>query len=300
MDNIYKILTGVLLFTITSVLGYLFKMHQLYVAAPTLFKRTEVSANGSVCQILIFNRGNHVEEEISVSIDPSLKVELLASDAAGLSLISNTLRIDRLHKGKLASALVLIENGTFDDTKISSVTSKATVGKIVSFAHVPPNFAKLFLAMVALLAFFPGVIGVFSLYDYLSTDYVEYRLKSQYEQGWHNLIGYSGSELRKSYGNQEFPVSFKSIDRSGPRLKAIFEVYNKTAIPLEAIADKHRGMKGDISFFASVTVPPMSRAELSVLIPDPDPESRLPEISFAFRSGDEFIYQCYYTMRVPK
>ncbi|MBA4709233.1 hypothetical protein [Aquitalea aquatica] len=299
MENIYKISTGIILFIITSIVTYLFRMRQLYVASPTLFKRTELSTNGSVSQIFIYNKGNHVEEDITVALDPSLKAELLASDTPGLSIAGNNIIVDRLHKNRSASALLLIENGIFDYTKINSITSKATEGKIIKrVADVPPNAAKFFIFVIFIIAIFLGLFGADHAYSYVKNRYLEYRLKPIYEQGWHNLSNYYDSELRKSYGDQEFPVRYMSTDTNGPRPTVTFEVYNKAAVPLEVTADKNHKLENTLTNFANVTIPAMSHSTLIVPIPNPDPTSHMPEIAFTFKSGEEFIYEFY--LIIPK
>lgn len=298
MDTAYKIITGVVLFSITSVLTYLFKMRQLYVVAPNLFKKTEVSASGSICQVMVCNKGNHVEEEITVSIDSSLRIELLATDAVGLSVVNGAVKVDRLHKNKAITALLLIEGGAFDFSKITSVTSKTTVGRAMGrLSELPPNAAKAFLSIICLLAFFPALLGMGYLYSYVRDNYLEYRLRAEYAQGWRNLDNYYGSELSKSYGAQEFPVRFVNLDKNSTREKVVFEVYNKTAIPLQVTADKNHRQKGLAGDFSSVTVPPMSHLPLIVPMPSPDGTSHTPEIEFTFESGDEFIYQFYYSVK---
>lgn len=295
MDNIYKIATALVVFTITSILTYLFRMRQLYLVAPTLFEKTSVSANGSVCQIFIYNRGKQVEEELVVAIDPGLQIELLASDYAGLSLSEGTVRIDRLHKGKSASALLLVENGTFDSSKITSFTSKATVGNVIKkVADVPPNGANLFLGAVGLIAFIPAMYGSYLIYDHVHTTYLGYRLKAAYESGWRNLDSYFDSELRKSYGDQEFPISLVKSGPGSDTKTLVFEVYNKAAVPLQVTADKNNKVGTGLSDFASVKVPPMSHHQLVTTVPAPDEKSHRPEIAFTFKSGDEFIYQFYF------
>jgi len=114
MDTVEKIAVGIVLFVVTSVIAYLFRMRQLYVATPKLFRHAPVSAGGSLCEVIVYNRGNQTEEEVSVSVDPDLKAELLASNSADVSFEGARLRVSRLHRRCEVSAVLLVENGLLD------------------------------------------------------------------------------------------------------------------------------------------------------------------------------------------
>ena len=51
MDNVEKIAIGLVLFIVTSVVAYLFRMRQLYVATPKLFRHAPISQGGSLCEV---------------------------------------------------------------------------------------------------------------------------------------------------------------------------------------------------------------------------------------------------------
>ena len=226
MDNIEKVIIGIVLFSITSIVAYLFRMRQLYAAAPKLYPHASISQGGSLCELIVYNKGNQVEEQVQVELDPDLKAELLASSSADIVLEGSTLKVERLHKGCDVSVMLLIEHGVLDSAKISSVSSKATKGIVCKkVADVPPNFAKAFLFAVLLFGFIPALSYGIRIYDSLKADYVEHQLQPMYKLGWSNLSTYYASDLRVSYSNHEFPIRFKSRQFDGNKKTTLtFEV----------------------------------------------------------------------------
>lgn len=306
MENFEKIIAGFLLFAITSVVAYLFRMRQLYVAMPKLYRHASISKDGSLCELIIFNKGHQVEENIQVEIAPELKAELLASSSTDISFEGSTMKIERLHKGCEASVIFLVENGLLDPTKISSVTSKSTKGVVCKkVAEVPPNYAILFLSFVFAIGILPGMFYGEKLYGKLRSAYVEFRLSAIHEQGWKSLSKYYGSDLRESYSNQEFPVRFieKRTDPKKGR-EAYFEAYNKTAVPLTVYADIDSDKKrepGAVSpSFSSVELQPMSKQPLVVRMPDLKGDSTPAEIEFSFKSGNEFLHHLVFELDIKQ
>ena len=276
--------------------AYLFRMRQLYVAVPKLFRHAQISRDGSLCELLVYNKGNQAEEDIQVNLDPELKGELLASSSNDIVLNGATLKIERLHKGTEASAVLLIENGVLDASKIISVSSKGAKGKVLKKANeIPPNFAKAFLLFFAYVVFFPTLYYGESAYHQVKAAYVESQLEASYKLGWKDLDRYFDSDLKKSYSNQEFPIHFiRQVIGKDKRVFLEFEVYNKTALPLEVFANRKNSEPGDISHFASTEVPAMSKAMLSVPKPDVTGGPEHAELSFNFKFGDEYVHSIIY------
>lgn len=297
METIEKVIFGLVLFAATSIIAYLFRMRQLYATMPKLFRHARVSKDGSLCELIVYNKGNQVEEDIKVEIDPELKGELLASSSSDISFEDTILKIERLHKRSEASAILLIENGVLDASKLVSVSSKDTKGKIVkNIYEVPPNTAFAFMLIFGCIMFIPGVIYGIKGYEALKSEYAEYRLKSVYEQGWKNLSAYYESQLKISYGNQEFPLQLIE-DQANEKDALVFEAYNKTTVPLNITANKKDSVRGDISSFSAITIPPMSKQKFTVKLPPKDSNLMRPRLTFSFKSGEEFLYEIEYQVR---
>lgn len=295
MDNIEKITIGLVLFIVTSVVAYLFRMRQLYVATPKLFRHAPISQGGSICEVIVYNRGNQAEEDVHVSLDPDLRAELLASSSADVTLEGTKLKVERLHKGCEASAVLLVENGILDSSKITEVSSKATKGRVCKkVSDVPPNFALYFLGLTLVVGAIPGLYYGAAALSSLKAAYIEHRLQALQSKGWSNLSNYFDSNLRKSYGDHEFPVVFAG--RQGDRLK--FDVFNKSAVPLGVSANRMdvAGSKrkstdtspADIEYFGNVEVPPMSQGQLLIKDP-PTTGGASPQLQFFLKAGDEVI-----------
>jgi len=296
MENFEKILIGLVLFAVTSIIAFLFRMRQLYVAVPKLFRHAPISNEGSLCELHVYNKGNQVEEDIQVNLDPELKGELLASSSGGISLDGAILKVERLHKGTEVSVVLLIEKGLLDFTKIISVSSKGTEGRVFKkITEIPPNFARAFLFFLAYVAFFPAIYYGEKAYYYVKSAYVEARLETSYKNGWKDLRHYYDSDLRQSYSNQEFPIQFlRSVPVKDKGATLEFEVYNKAALPIEVSVNRKGASTGDISNFTNVEVPPMSKALLSVKKPDSVGDIDSKSLSFNIKFGEEFIHGLIY------
>lgn len=272
-ELILKILVGIISSLIMIFLTYIFKRRQLYVATENLYRTSEITNKGTLCEISIFNRGRLIEEDIKVSLDNSLNYELVAFNDSNMSLDSNVIKISRLHKKSKVSVLLLVENGDFSHKQIIQVDSKTEKGKVIEkVEEIPPNLFDLILGLILLLPFIGGSAWVgyifsetkntTSLSDKLNPiareqDEVKekllearkqfrekniYYVSKQYKKlekiGWVNLIDYEESKLSKSYSGTEFPIRFiekKSLQDG--RVIYIFELINKTALPFKVFVD---------------------------------------------------------------
>ena len=298
MENFERVVIGLVLFAVTSIIAYLFRMRQLYVVVPKLFRHAQISKEGSLCELLVYNKGNQAEESVQVSLDPELRGELLASSSNDIRLDGSTLKIERLHKGTEASVVLLIENGLLDATKIISASSKGAKGRVLKkVSELPPNFAKAFLLLLAYLAFFPALYYGGKVYQQLKSDYVESQLAACYKLGWRDLGRYYDSDLRQSYSNQEFPIRFIRNAVGKDKSEVLeFELYNKAALPIKVTANRNHAAPGDISHFASAEVQPMAKASFFVPKPGVAGDSKPPELSFNIKLGEEFIHSLIYVV----
>lgn len=272
MEELGKIGVGVLLFVITSITAYLFRMRQLYATSPKLYRHASISNGGSMCEVLVFNRGNQAEEDIRVDLPPELKCELLASSETGVSLASSSLQIERLHKFKSVSVMLLVENGILDTAKMN-ISSKHTAGKVFKTQEsIPPNYAFVFVSIAFVLSLFTGLLSLPSALESGREAYTEFKLNKLMENGWSSLGAYIFSDLRESYSDQEFPLIFESKKVVGNELLANFSIYNKTALPMKIYADRPdkrvtSSSQVDIENFSSAEIAPMSTGKIQVRMP---------------------------------
>ncbi|MDY6451287.1 hypothetical protein [Acinetobacter faecalis] len=282
-EIILKILIAIISSLVMIFLTYIFKRRQLYVATENLYRTSEISNKGVLCEISIFNRGRQIEEDIKVSLDNSLKYELLAFNDSNMSLDKNIIKISRLHKKSKVSVLLLVENGDFTHKQIIQVDSKTEKGKVIkNVEEVPPNLFDLILGFLLLLPFI--VVSAWAGYIYKDTSDTKISLDNKIKfiengeyyvsnenlklkkMGWLNLIDYEGSKLSKSYFGTEFPIRFlekKSLEDG--RVIFAFELINKTALPFRVsvdIADKSfiQEMENRIQFYNSIDdIQPLSK-----------------------------------------
>lgn len=271
VEELGKIGIGILLFVITSITAYLFRMRQLYATSPKLYRHASISHDGSMCEVLVYNRGNQVEEDIKVDLPPELKCELVAASSPNISHKESTLKIERLHKWQSASMLLLVENGILDVGKLN-ISSKHIAGRVVkSESNIPPNYAAVFLGIVFMFCLMGGIFSLPTLWENGRDAYTKYKLAKLVDGGWTGLESYVTSDLRDSYTDQEFPLRLESQKIDGNFLRATFAIYNKTALPLKVSADKigkrSPGSGLDIENWSSSEVAPMSSGKIQVKMP---------------------------------
>lgn len=300
MDHLYKIIIGLILFVVSSIIAYLFKMRQLYVASPKLYRHAPVSSSGSLCEIIVYNKGNQSEENIKVNFDPDLKIELLASNSNDITLDGFTLNVDRLHKGCEVSVMLLIEKGTFDSSKITSISSKATNGKVCKKVEdVPDNYAHIFLLIVFLIAIIPSFIGSIHLYEKIKLSYIEKKLELLHNIGWSNLERYNDSDLIKDYKNQEFPIRLEGREKqkNGDSLLK-FSIYNKTALPMKVSVDLYGSKQFNLDYYKNIEVSPMSKDWFVIKEPSPTLNNNNPKLQFSIITNNDYIFNIIYSPKV--
>lgn len=332
-ELILKILVGVISSLIMISLTYIFKRRQLYVAAENLYRNSGISNKGILCEISIFNRGRLIEEDIRVSLDNSLKYELVAFNDSNMTLENNVIKVARLHKKSKVSVLVLVENGDFSYKQILQVDSKTEKGKIIEkIEGVPPNLLDLILGLFLLLPFIGGSAWAGYIYsDTKNSDtnntatadveqvklseaehkfvqnniyYVSKKYKNLEKMGWMNLVLYEKSQMAKSYEGTEFPIRFLAKKEVGDN-KTIyaFQLLNKTALPFSVsvdIANKSfmQETQNSIQYYSSVNnVEPLSK---KILLTKPIDTKKFNELEFQINTKgtsydkQEYIYGLIY------
>lgn len=241
--NFTQIISALVVFIITSIIAYLFKKRQLYLALTNLYSNSTISDKGTICQLTIYNRGNSVEEDITIELNPNIPISLLSTDSSMLTHenSNNTISMSLLHKKSKASCMLLVENdSSLTLSDIQSFYSKDTKG--IHFKSDNPNsnppsldhFAIL-LGVIAFVAI--GFINLDSTVKFFENKYLNSKYSYLYSIGWSNLNRYSGTDLEeKSYTEKEFPIKFvdRKIDENDSTVVTYtFEIFNKTTEELE-------------------------------------------------------------------
>jgi hypothetical protein len=305
MENIEKILLAIIAFAITSVLAYLFKMRQLYVALPKLYSHAPLTKNGALAELIVYNRGNQVEEEIQIEIDQALSIDLIASSSAEITLEKSIIKLNRLHKGSEQSVVLLIEEGSLNKDKIKSISSKGVKGRLYGGTHeVPPNFARFFLFIVLMLAVFPALFYGLRSIDTLKEKWAERQLSALFKEGWNGLQNYYGSDLRESYHGTEFPLRLINTSVGKNSVTATYEVANKTALPLEVSSLKLSRLREDANsrspYYGAVKVTPLTAKNLNIEIPFTEGTNNSYILEFFIENGEEKIIGVKHAFKVTQ
>lgn len=147
INFVFTLLGGLLL---AGLLGWL-RRPRLVVLVPRLFSYSHLTDRGQLAEITIFNRGFKTEENVELSLAPSLQYNIVGSSSEDVLLVKTKLVIPRIGPGDEVTALLLVENGAFSEDSISNCLSKETKGRTVAkLEDVPPTGPQriAFLAMV--------------------------------------------------------------------------------------------------------------------------------------------------------
>ena len=152
---------------LAGLLGWI-KKPRLVVFVPRLFSHSRISDKGQIAEISIMNRGFKTEENVELSLSPSLHYELVGSNNPDSTLASNKLIVPRIGSGDDCSVLLQVENGKFTHTEIVSCLSKETKATVATKLEDIPVTAQ---QRVGILMFF-GVLVLLPLIFIKGIDYI--------------------------------------------------------------------------------------------------------------------------------
>ncbi len=296
-----KIIIGLVVFSLSSIVAYLFRMRQLYTVVPKLYRTSFLSEKGSVSELIIYNRGNKTEEDIVLEIDQEMKCELLGANSSDIKLVGNTVQLTRLHAKNEASLILLVENGILTDEKLTSLSSKDCKGKIYKKTdEVPPSSSHVALSIIGLIA----IISVFTwgptFYNYLNNKWISYKYSYVVEKGWKGIDKYLSSDFMDSYSDQEFPLRFIGYKRVGKIINISYEAINKSALPISVFiksnTDYSKNEDESYWWFSGKKIQPLSKEIITVK--GLRPKIGIVKPKFNIRYGDEFIYGITNTVTV--
>lgn len=300
---IEKILLGLVVTLFGSVLIYAFRVRQLYVVIPRLFSVSALTSKGKIIEVRIFNKSRVTEEDVIVALSPDRTYEIVASTDSSSTLDENSIRIPRISPGDDYSVLMLVEGGNFTKDEISTVSSKATKGKLIEgVENVPPNSGTLVLVLAGFIAIVATPILGIGVYDDWKEGVNEreqaHRIESLNflsEIGWESLDEYALSILSENYSQGEFPLFQKKLVRDGDVVVVTFAIVNKTAASMEVRAVPDRPYheqdpkSWENSISESVSVAPGDNSELILRVFWPKNAPGELSVQFYLASGSEFF-----------
>ena len=288
---IEKVLAGTILFILTSIVAYAFKVRQLYAVVPKLHKKSFLSDGSSVAELVIYNKGTKVEENVTLEIRQELRCEILASNSSNAIIKDNVVQIDRIHSHSEISLILLIEGESLSYEDLVSVSSKEIKGQFLKKVdEIPPSASKsaISISLVVLLACLLYWGG--GVYTYLESKYVEHTYSNIFKQGWRGLSDYITSDLSESYSNQEFPIRFVGVDFENKKISIDYEVINKSSVPIEVVVRDSKKFEyelGNSLPFESVEVAPLEKRKVTIKYPNENQENL--ELASSINFGDEYI-----------
>lgn len=299
---IEKVLAGIVLFLITSLIAYAFKVRQIYAVVPKLHRKSFLSDNGSVSEIVIYNKGTKVEEDINLEINQELKCELLASNSSNTVIENNVIKIDRIHSHSEESIILLVEDGVISYDDLKSVSSKEKAGIVVKkIEEVPPAASNVALSLSGIILFFSLLYWSGEIYDYSQSKYIDYKYSQLSEMGWSEIDDYLFSDLSDSYSNQEFPIRLLGVDIADKDIVLHYEVINKSAVPISVVLRDSKKLenegRNDLPF-KSIDVEPLEKEKISLIYPNLKQETLVLTSSINF--GQKYIHGLTNTVDLNK
>lgn len=158
---------------LAGLLGWI-RRPRLVVFVPRLFTHSRISDKGQIAEISIMNRGFKTEENIELSLSPSLHYELVGSNNPDSTLTAKKLIVPRIGSGDDCSVLLQIENGKFTHTEIVSCLSKETKATVATKLEDIPVTAQ---QRVGILMFF-GALALLALVFVKGIDYIAEKVTS--------------------------------------------------------------------------------------------------------------------------
>ena len=317
MDVLENIIVASLAIVVTSLIAVLYHIRQLYATAPVLFQKKAEGGYDSIFQIVVTNRGNQVEENIEVELDPSIDFDIVATSVPDVTKDGSTIRIERIHRKNEVIVLISIGDMHFGSSRILSVSSNNVSGRVCKTPRdIPFNYGLTSLAILLLLSAFPVGYYLYQVVGYVEDKVDEEKLAPVTKAGWSNLDEYQESDLRKSYSNQEFPVRLSAVKRKQdygeevpPSLKdewgnidnendalLNYEINNKTASNLGVMAYRKNGQRA-LPYFAEVE--PLSKGVIVIPVSGEDGSKNV-QVEFLFRMNDEWLERVVHTINAEQ
>lgn len=296
---IIKIIASLIVFILTSIVAYMFKVRQLYAVIPKLYRSSVLSEEGTVSEIVVYNKGNKTEEDIRVEIDQEVRCELLATTSSEIQLTGNVINIPRLHVHSDVSLVLLIENGVLSDEKILSISSKECKGLVYKkVEELPPASSSFAIGLIVFIGIIISVVWLPTIINYANKEWVSYNYSHLEKNGWKNIENYITSNLEDSYKREEFPVRFLKYELDGSIVKITYELINKSALPIKVtIKEKENEYAGWYkNYLYDKDVETLSKKIIT--IEALRTESGLIDIEFYIKYADDFIYDLLHTVKI--
>ena len=221
---------------VAGVLGWVRKP-RLCVLIPRMFSYSQITDRGQLVEITIFNRGFKTEESIEVTLNPTMKYEMLGTSNQDAAVVKNKLLVSRLGASDEVAVILVVENGIFKSDDITQCLSKETKGTIATKLELVPITSSQRVSLITWIVLIPALFyGVNYGIDYflkniaaVSVDAGVGNKKFVDLQGWKlNKIYASDNNIFKSINNKELVISTTIIARKQDVVSVQVKFENKT------------------------------------------------------------------------
>jgi hypothetical protein len=222
---------------VAGLIGWI-KRPRLIVLVPRMFSYSQISDRGHLIELSVFNRGFKTEEAIDVTLNHTLKYEIVGSNNQDVTVKDNKLQISRIGPSDEVTVLLLVERGVFKPDDIALCLSKETKGKVVSkleeVSPTGPQRVGLVGALIGLpLLLYAGTYGI----DYLLASTKRGPTATAQEtssvveaQGWKIPRYYETTSrgLLKSFTNGSISVAISPTSRKGELVTVPMKIANSS------------------------------------------------------------------------
>lgn len=147
---------------LAALLGWV-RRPRLVVLVPRLFLHSEVAIRGQLVEVSIFNRGFKTEEAVEVTLNHSLRYELLGSNNQDVKLNVNKICAPRIGPSDEVTVLLLVESGVFKQEDIVLCLSKDTKGIVVAKPELVPPTGQQRIGLIGAVVVVPALLYAASL-----------------------------------------------------------------------------------------------------------------------------------------
>lgn len=289
---------------------WLFRGGQLYVVVPNLFAHSHISDTGKIAHVEISNQSMRSESDVEITLDNSMRYELVASTESEIELNANIILVKKFAPRTKIAIVLAVEGDEFSDESVRSFRSEDTKGKVVSkTGDIPPNRGIVLVGFLLGVALISLPIVTYESVKFLKLKKGVQKLEHYYSRGWSGLDSFIDSDLRKSYAPNEFPIEFVGAQIEKNRHTYKFLLTNKSVFRLSTTAfvyavssgrrldssvrnsePKADELESFRSYIAQISTDPGQSSDLFVVVEPHDPENAEPYlIKFSISNG-EFIH----------
>lgn len=265
---------------LAAILGWI-RRPRLTVFVPRTFSYNQLSEKGHLVEVTVFNRGFKTEENIDVTLNPSLKYELVGANSPDATVDKNRLKMARIAPADEITILLNVEGGVFKPDDIVQTVSKETKGITVAKLEEVPPTASQRIWLVGIFIVLPAVcyLSYVALQNVFSSpEKTEKEVAVEVEKtgGWTVLSIYKNKE-NKLYAalvseklsidigklrakNDLVAVPFKITNNSGAIITATAEAITSTE---DKRAPRYQQRFSDVIIFPGATV----ERSINVIIP---------------------------------